>query len=1401
VAPGLQELAEAHPAVGDLTRLVEALERRDRLPIGTDRAQHAAALLARLSARGIRLDTPQAALSWLAPVLCVTARDRAALAARLRPADAPPPEPLPLAPLPGEAAQEKAAAAAKRRVWPALLVGALMLAFAVAGFMGGGEAPAAARATPAPAGTLALPPWLLAALIMAVLGATFGWLVGRVLRPDPRVALPLPDPLPRGQGLDWFDGGTLYGPLRQMGRERRPASRRLDLVATVAETVRNAGWPKLVRGGRPRLPEHLLLVQVASPDDPQRIAAAALVARLRAAGLRVAAFVFQGQPAKLRRLEGGPALSFARVAAGHAESRLLLVSDGGSLWDPLAGTVPPDPRFDGFPVRILVTPRPRPAWGRQEATLDRAGWRLAELSTAGIADLGRWLSGTREALPPLASAPVAPDLAELLGRDPRLASEEPPEPALRARLLQRLALFLDEDPRAPPHGFELLSALAIGARLPPGTVERVAAHLALLDGPAPPEAVLRRLLRLPWLAAGRMPLWLREDLLRGLAEPRRGEARQAWLLHLADREPLPGLPRHDAGGRLAAEARRRLAAPTPLADALMRRTLDIEPQAAPWQAKGVLDAALGAAVVVVLGAAQGETLLRGAAALLGLVFAPLEAVAGGAGLDIAAGLALGLAAGRVARWRWVDPARAAGALYLGLGVLWLATDLGDKRILPPALPLAVCALALLAWTRLAPRGGAPRPVWRPVPDRAWAMAAAVGLSLALALAMALTSEIAEGIGSLLALMAALVAGLAAGLGVALWRIGLAGPPDWRSVLRLGAATAGLHALVLLVGALIPGNETVAGSARWLALAGPLPVALLLVLRPRLATARLFGASACLLGFPVAAAATMNGTGAPQELGFAFLSVPVLMAAVAVLVARRCVGLRWAWLAALVLGLVGLRMGVFVLPDLDTGKGALLFWFEWLMLWPLLRLLRPDLVAPSDGLWRRCLAFLPCWIGLPVTAGWALGPIPLLALPVAGWIAARHGPRALPAIAVALLPMAIGWRGEVWGVPLSVGGGLGTSLAAMLVAAFVAARGFREACLAATRLTRWQMAALAVLPFGLAVPNLGGFQFAFHGHVLVLTVAALIGLSQVPLRAPLLVLCGSGLFGAAVALATGLPGEGWGGSSHALRNLPGDLVSVLLALSLFRLLRGAPRPALTPGLGIWPAAALPGPREVTRAGAWLLRALNAAPAPVLLVAAVSAWILVVTLSGSLLDPDDITTTLRPFLPVHIHMLALAVAAAGAAQRIRLGLPGAAAGWPWVPTIAAATMAAAMAVPDLRILIGPLELGIGGLMPGDFVAGLVAVWFSHRMGLALPALLAAAPLPAPGLVHPVFALWPLRIGLGCAALAALAMVVFVVFAMIEFGFSGMLRNVDPFSNPAPALDPVPASPPPGAGLPRS
>jgi hypothetical protein len=797
-----------HAAVLDFPALLEDLQYRDRLAIGLDRAQHAAVLLRRLSEQQIPLDSPEKAATWLGPVLCVTARERALLLARLRQRARVVAPRRSLAPLVGELLE--VAPRRRRRLLGLSLAGVVLCAAIVMLVL-----VIWVRPHPGPgSGDKPLPD------TQAISVDPTGWPVALglglllpvgflLLRRRREIVLPPPDRLPSGQWLDWLDSGVLQGPLRLSGMQRRLPGRWLDLPGTIAATVHNAGWPTIVRGGRPRTPEHLVIVDLRTANDPQMLAAFTLVDRLRKANLRTAAFQFTGRPDRLEPLGGGPAEALARVASRYGDARLVLVSDGGGFYDRFSGIpVVPAP-ISQFRIRVLVTPTPRAEWSDRELAYDRLGWQVAEQSTAGIFELARWLAGPRDQLPPLETDARAPDLAILLERDARLFSETPPKAEHREQLQQRLSQWLDQDLRRPPDAYDALRVLAMGTQLSPGTVERVLGHLADVGGPRPDEEALRRLMRLPWLVRGHFPFWLREDLLRSPPARLADTGRQAWLLHLADAEPA-GIPlSEDVTARLRAEVRRRLG-PDAEIDTLTRASLTLEPGGLP--AIESRDVVVGLAIA---GAALGLVLPQ----VLGLLRESLQACAaspGGACAAIVTELQA-LLRNRVIGFSALLLAflalgnRTAGFRYAVLApvLVWagsvvvdalLYVTRGDTDGFAGAIAAAGVAVAALGVTG-GRRGTAEL---LPVPGHPWANAAVVlfgcgaivGDTLNIQLAMAATGNAAAAFGTV-GLVAAGTAGVVAALMPQ--RIRREGDAAWLLPLRAAAVSAIAAALILTLG--------------------------------------------------------------------------------------------------------------------------------------------------------------------------------------------------------------------------------------------------------------------------------------------------------------------------------------------------------------------------------------------------------------------------------------------------------------------------------------------------------------------------------------------------------------------------------------------------------------------------
>ena len=396
-------------------------------------------------------------------------------------------------------------------------------------------------------------------------------------------------------------------------------------------------------------------------------------------------------------------------------------------------------------------------------------------------------------------------------------------------------------------------------------------------------------------------------------------------------------------------------------------------------------------------------------------------------------------------------------------------------------------------------------------------------------------------------------------------------------------------------------------------------------------------------------------------------------------------------------------------DFDVDASLANVSVQWLLLWPVLVALRPSMRIASTGLWWRCLLLVACSVSL---MGSPLGSTaaPILLIPLSAWIAARDGPPALPAIALVLAPTFV--RLPIGSV-LAVGGNTGFALAALLVAAFVAKRGFREACLAADRITRWQLAALAVLPLSIDTRLIQTNLWP-----LSITCAVLIGLSRIPLKPVAWVMCLEIVFGYATNLALRLTGisDTPGGLAHSsLATVPMDIVTVLLALHAAR---GYARPefrqlpelrwtwvALVVGLAYIP--------DVTFLGAEVLPFA-------------STQVLILTLFGAISDR-------RP--------AALAISIGGVAL-------------PWIVTIVAAAVLIDM-LPRLALSPTPFEISLFGRSLLSAISAVTSVWMVHAMGRAMPRLVPST-VKANRRSSPLFASTPVRIGLVLAGLAGVALI---------------------------------------------
>jgi hypothetical protein len=372
---------------------------------------------------------------------------------------------------------------------------------------------------------------------------------------------------------------------------------------------------------------------------------------------------------------------------------------------------------------------------------------------------------------------------------------------------------------------------------------------------------------------------------------------------------------------------------------------------------------------------------------------------------------------------------------------------------------------------------------------------------------------------------------------------------------------------------------------------------------------------------------------------------------------------------------------------------------------------------------RLLLLIPCGVGLSPPGGWSWTTPPLLALPVAGWIAARHGTRALPWIALALLPMELRWRGYIEPFGVTLGGHPGVALAALLVARFAADGAFRAARLGATTLRPWQIGALALLPLTYHSPLVYGFDLRLDMTPVALVLMALISLSRVPLGPPMAVMATAWAAMAALGVTVGELRVATAGSflGYGLRAIPADLVTVLLGFGLFRMLRGAVAP-----------------------GGPLLRLARDHPLWLAVPAALCGAALSLVFTPAPLSEDwrylglaPLGVAVTPLLWLHLLLLAVFL---GARRTPARGLLAAGAAGLLVATLPLVTTAG-----------GGWSLRLFGAGLASVPAGLLGLWAFFALARGLSARLGGEAQGAGA--HPGFAPWPARAALALAALAAL------------------------------------------------
>lgn len=309
---------------------------------------------------------------------------------------------------------------------------------------------------------------------------------------------------------------------RAVGRALRQRvageSRTLDARGTLRATVAAQGvftphWRDLQR-----TPEYFVLIDARHPCDHQSDYAHVLVDALRSAGVTLQVFEYDTTPAAGCRQHGTPdhrdastrhRMTLESLVLRAGCDRLIVVGDAAALLNPMTGALQPWVRsLRELRDRVWLTARPPRAWGDAESAADMAGFLVLPLQEAALQTLASWFVQRRA---PLALDPDTPRSWPPLLRGNLLewvARSDPPPPEAVDELLRQLREMLGG------LRFQWLCACAVFPAVVPAltlalgqTVVGESRSLAL---------GMSSLSSLPWFRYGRMPNWLRRELLQRL---------------------------------------------------------------------------------------------------------------------------------------------------------------------------------------------------------------------------------------------------------------------------------------------------------------------------------------------------------------------------------------------------------------------------------------------------------------------------------------------------------------------------------------------------------------------------------------------------------------------------------------------------------------------------------------------------------------------------------------------------------------------------------------------------------------------------------------------------------------------------------------------------------------------
>ncbi len=287
----------------------------------------------------------------------------------------------------------------------------------------------------------------------------------------------------------------------------------MDLPATVRQTIRQGGFPKIVNFVHSRPTEYLFLVEQTQAGNLQYRLFEAFLRLLQNEGVLLEQFKYYDHPRYLFNDQFAGGLPLAGLAQRFPGHRLVVLGRAEGFYDPLTATLDGEllQELARWPEKTLLTPAPAQHWGHAERNLlphlplqpaTMNGWlqlldALTNEARPGFRDLRRQ---HRQPASETAHGRIAPP-----GHPPPEADEWT-LPALRAYLAdEQMWQWLCALAVYPQPTWEV--ALALGE-----AIDQLDGRQTLLVT----YANFYTLVQLPWLQTGRWDSRLREELLAEL---------------------------------------------------------------------------------------------------------------------------------------------------------------------------------------------------------------------------------------------------------------------------------------------------------------------------------------------------------------------------------------------------------------------------------------------------------------------------------------------------------------------------------------------------------------------------------------------------------------------------------------------------------------------------------------------------------------------------------------------------------------------------------------------------------------------------------------------------------------------------------------------------------------------